>query len=105
MEQGEVLNELKAIRQILEIQSREPLRREIERVATTPERKEMWRLCDGSLSNEEIAKQINVTLRSVQYFVQDGIAIGVLTQVKRGTPQRKMDYIPPEWARYEKKGD
>ncbi len=100
---SKMLDELRAIRHILEIQSRDELQKELERVATTPERKEIWRLCDGTRSNDEIAKQIGITLRSVQYFVQDAITLNLLTQEKRGTPKRQIDYVPPKWPAYKKK--
>jgi len=84
--------------------ARDSYRQDLERVASTPERQEMWRLCDGILSNEEIAKKVGVSLRTVQYFVQDGEKADLVTMVRRGYPKRTEDYdvIPPEWKPYRK---
>lgn len=69
------------------------------KVANTPVRQEIWRLCDGTLSNEDIAKKIGVTLRAVQYFVQDAEKIGLVIVKRRGYPKRNesFDEVPSEW--------
>jgi len=63
----------------------------------------MWRLADGTLSNEEIAGQIGVTLRSVQYFVQEAESEGLIIRKKRGYPKRIEDIIPPEWKSWKRR--
>ena len=67
----EVLNELTKIRQLLLILVEDALKKKLEKVATTKERKKMWSLLDGTLSTEEIAKRVNVTVRAVQIFVKE----------------------------------
>lgn len=68
------------IRLLMTRMARDSFRRDLELVTSTPERQEMWRLSDGTLSTEEIAKRIGVSVRTVQYFLQDvekyGIKIG-----------------------------
>ena len=66
-------------------------------VAKTPERQEMWRMADGTHSNEEIANRIGVTLRGVQYFTQETEDAGLIIMEKRGYPKRVIDMTPPEW--------
>lgn len=84
--------------------ARDSYRQDLEKIANTSARQEIWRLCDGNLSNEEIAKRIGVTLRAVQYFVQEAEKKGLITMPKRGYPKRldNFDEIPAEWKPYKK---
>lgn len=93
----EVLDELSKIRQLLEILTEDALRKKLEKVATTKERKKMWRLFDGTLSTEEIAKKVNVTQRAVQIFIRELKEMGLVSIEKRGYPKRRFDYIPADW--------
>ena len=72
-------------------------------VAKTPERQEMWRLADGTNSNEEIANRIGVTLRSVQYFVQEAEDAELIIMERRGYPKRITNLMPPEWKPWKPK--
>lgn len=104
----EVLNtiseDIRWIRKGIARMARESYRKDLEKVANTPTRQEIWRLCDGSLSTEAIAKKIGVTARSVQYFIQDAEKAGLLIMLKRGRPKRPDDFdeIPSEWKPYKK---
>ncbi|MDP1694486.1 MAG: hypothetical protein Q8L34_03015 [Candidatus Woesearchaeota archaeon] len=84
--------------------ARDSYRQDIEKVANTPARQEMWRLCDGIHNNEEISKMIGVSLRAIQYFVQDAEKKGLIIAKKRGYPKRNesFDEIPSEWKAYKK---
>ncbi len=92
-----VSDDLDIIKRLLRIQARQSMLILIEEVATTPERQLMWRLADGTLSNEEIAQRVSVALRSVQYFIQDAENLGLIYMAKRGYPRRTEDIIPPKW--------
>jgi len=87
--------------------ARKTYREDLDKVANTSVRQEIWRLCDGTLSSENIAKEIGVTTRSVQYFVQDAEKKGLITALKRGYPKRpdSFDEIPVEWKPYKKSYD
>ena len=93
----EVLDELSKIRQLLEILTEDALRKKLEKVATTKERKKMWSLFDGTLSTEEIAKKVNVTQRAVQIFIKELKEMDLVSIEKRGYPKRRFDYIPADW--------
>lgn len=84
--------------------ARSSYRQDLENVANTPVRQEIWRLCDGVLNNDEIAKKVGVTLRAVQYFVQDAEKKGLIISQRRGYPKRtdSFDEIPVEWKPYKK---
>lgn len=95
---------LDAIREHTKRLARSSYKQDLEKVASTPQRQEMWRLCDGTLSTEDIAKKIGVSTRSVQYFVEEGEKMGLIKSYRRGYPKRNEDFdeIPPEWKPYRK---
>lgn len=97
----EVNSNLVAIRKILEIQARDAITRELEKVASTPERRKMWILSVGDVSTEQIAKRVGVSDRSVQYFGKDAVKAGLLTFKKRGYPMRLIDFVPAHWEEFE----
>jgi len=77
--------------------SRDALKKELEEIATTSERKRMWALFNGFLSTEEIAQRIGVTQRAVQIFVKELLEKDLVAIEKRGYPRRKFDYVPSDW--------
>lgn len=92
-----ILVELVEIKQLLILNSREVLKRELNEIASSDERKRIWGLLDGLTSTNEIAKKVGVSARAVQIFVsQLGEKELVITE-KRGYPKRRMDYIPSDW--------
>ena len=97
---AELLKEIRLVRQILEIQARPQLVKVIETVASTPERKELWRLSKGDMDYKQMAKQIGVTVQSVYNFINDGQEKGVMEMEKRGFPKRRIDYIPLGWKKF-----
>jgi len=98
-----ISEEISAIKRYARFQARDAISTTLNKVATTPERQQMWRLADGTRSNEEIATQIGVSLRSVQYFVQEAEDAGLIIVEKRGYPKRIEDIIPPEWKPWKPK--
>ena len=70
---------------------------EIKRIATTEKRQLMWILCDGKNSTEDIARNVEASVRAVQYFVDEAEQAGLIEFEKRGYPKRICDIFPPEW--------
>jgi len=99
-----ISNDIHAIRKNIIRLVRDSYRQDLERAASTPERQEMWRLFDGTISTEDIAKRVGVSARTVQYFVQDAEKVGLVKIAKRGFPKRTEDFdvIPSEWKSYKK---
>jgi hypothetical protein len=95
----EINENLKALRKLKELELRGPITNELVVFASSNERKKMWILSDGVASTIEIAKQVGVSPRAVQYYVQDGLKAGFLRLDRRGYPSRTIDWIPPEWER------
>ena len=93
-----LLDELTNIRQLVEMLARDALRKELENVATTDDRKRIWALCDGSLSTDKIAREVNITQRTVQIFVKALQDADLVVKERRGYPKRRFDYIPSDWG-------
>ncbi len=72
-------------------------KRELEGIATTPDRKKIWALFDGITSTDEIASKTNITQRTVQIFVKELIESNLIVVEKRGYPKRRFDYVPSDW--------
>jgi predicted DNA-binding protein (UPF0251 family) len=95
---------LDAIREHTRRLARSSYKDDLEKVASTPQRQEMWRLCDGTLTTEDIARKIGVSTRTVQYFVEAAERTGLVKSHRRGYPKRNEDFdeIPSEWKPYRK---
>jgi hypothetical protein len=96
-------DDIKVMKSYARFQARDAIVSVLNKIATTPERQQMWRLFDGTISNDAIAKLIGVTLRSVQYFVQDAESEGLVIAEKRGYPKRIEDVFPTEWKAWKPK--
>lgn len=92
-----VYDELTTVRHLLEILMRSYLKKDIESIATTMERRKVYTLIDGFSSTEEIAQKAGVTQRAVQFMIKDLSDAGLVSVEKRGYPKRVFDYIPSEW--------
>jgi hypothetical protein len=100
-----LLKELVELKMYVKVLSANAVLSLLGNIATTPERQQIWRLADGSRSNEDIAKQINITLRAVQYFVQEAESIGLFILIKRGYPKRVQDITPKDWKPWKQSKD
>lgn len=92
-----VYDELTKVRHLLEIIVRDELKRELEAIATTKERRMVWTLCDGVSSTDEIARKAGISQRAVQVFVKELLEADLIMLEKRGYPRRKFDYVPSDW--------
>jgi DNA-binding CsgD family transcriptional regulator len=101
---GKISDDLHSIRLLMTRLSRDSFAKDLEAVASTSERQEMWRLADGSRNTEEIAKGAGASIRSVQYFLQDAEKRGLILYIKRGYPKRAdyFDEIPSTWKPFKK---
>ena len=81
----QILDELKAIRKLLTIFSQDKLVefQEIIRTKylTTTQRKQMYDLFDGTLSQKEIASKVGVSSEAVRQFVVTLEQAGIIEQV------------------------
>jgi len=96
-ELGRITDELMMIRALLERIAKDILKRDLETVATTKERRSIWRYMDGSTSTDEIAQKTAVSQRTVQIFVKELLDADLVTTERRGYPRRKFDFTPSSW--------
>lgn len=97
-------DEVVKIRQLLEITLKDNLRKELERILTTEERRLIWALSDGFTDTKTIAKEAGLSRRAVQLTLKRLQEADLVTVRKRGFPKRQFDYVPAEW-KYEKEGE
>lgn len=72
---------------------------QVEKLASTDERKKIWVLCSGKLTREKISSKSGVSLRTTTTFVDLAMTYGLLEEEKGkgGHPRRVIDYIPSDW--------
>jgi len=92
-----VLEELRRITKILILAHGESLEKEFSKVVTTDERKKIWVLIDGVKLPKDIAKEVGVTVRSVQRFLSIGEKAGFIENPWGKPPKRLIDYVPAKW--------
>jgi hypothetical protein len=78
--------------------------RQIEKLASTNERKAIWFLCSGKLTREKIASESGISLRTVTTFIDMAKTLGLLEEEKEkgGHARRVIDYAPSEWKEFVK---
>lgn len=99
-----IYEEIVKIRQLLEMTVKDALKKELEKVLTTKERKMVWALSDGFTDTKTIAKEVGISQRAVQITIKDLQNVDLLVVEKRGFPKRKFDYVPSKW-KYKKKSE
>lgn len=92
-----LLEEMARVRHLLEIMVRDELKKSLEQIVTTEDRRKTYTLLDGLSSTEEIAQKAGVSQRAVQLLVKELIEAGLVSLEKRGYPRRTFDYVPQEW--------
>ena len=91
----QLFEEITKIRQLLEILAKDKLKKEIESVATTFERKKCWNLMDGNNNTNEIAEKVNISQRAVQRFIKELQEKDLVITIKRAFYKRKYDFLFP----------
>jgi len=93
-----VLEELKRISKILTLAHGELLEKELSKIATTDERKEIWVLIDGVKLPTDLAKDVGVSVRSINRFLAMAEKAGLIENPWGKPPKRKIDYVPAKWV-------
>jgi hypothetical protein len=91
------LKELQKIAKILSIANAPQIQKELEKIATTPERKRIWVCIDGASSQPIIANRAGVNQSAVSRFLDAVVAAGLAEYRKPEPPRRILDYVPPDW--------
>jgi hypothetical protein len=91
------LAELRKISKILLLANASVVESELDKIATSDDRKRMWVLVNGFRMPKDIAGQLKITDRAVRYFL-DALAAAGFIENRKGEPPRKiLDYVPPSW--------
>ena len=85
------------MRYLLEVLASDKLRGLLEEVLTTPDRRKVWSLCNGTLSTAQIAERTKLTTRAVQITIKELVERDLVSVLRRGHPRRRFDYVPSEW--------
>jgi hypothetical protein len=95
--QDPVLEELRKISKILTLVHGEAIEKELSKVATSDERRKVWVLIDGVRTAKEIAREVGITLRSVNRFLSIAARADLVNNPRGKPPKRMVDYVPPSW--------
>lgn len=99
---SEIKNEVSLIRKYLEFQIADFVKDQLDKIASTSERKVVWISLDGTKTTQEIAEEAGISIRTVQLFIKQLRELELVTDKKRGYPQRRIDIIPSNWEKIEK---
>ena len=99
MSDSEILEELKRLTKIVTLANGINITKEIEKIATSDDRKKIWVLIDGENRSEDIAKIIKNTERSVNRFLNILEQVEFIKKRHYGAPPKKLvEYTPSEWV-------
>ena len=91
--QESILNELVSIRRLLQLITRDQLKKMLGDVISTDLRRKMWDLMDGTNSTTSIAEKLNSSPRAVQMFVKELEKRDLVESKDRGYPTRTIPII------------
>lgn len=94
----EILKELKKISRIMTLSNGSIIEKELEKYATSEDRKKIWVLIDGTKQSDDIAKIIGKTKRAVDIFLQTLEGVSLVERPYNKPPTRSMEYVPASWA-------
>src|SRR5437870_6534562 len=97
-DQDDLLRELKSIKKIITLSNAPSLERELNKYATTIERKKIWANIDGKRLPSQIAKDTGLGTRAVEIFVKTLTQVGLVEPRTFGQPPRRsIDFVPASW--------
>ena len=94
----DILKELRKLSKILILSNGGNLELQIEKYATTPERKKIWVLIDGKRQANDIAQAIGITKRGVDMFLKVLEDASLIERPFNKPPIRIADYVPAGWV-------
>lgn len=93
-----ILDEVAAIRRLVELLAKDSIKTELNSVTTTRVRRRLWAMCDGLTSTKELASETGLSMRAVQVFISELQERDLVNIERRGYPKRKFDLVPADWA-------
>lgn len=95
----EIKEEVSLIRRYLEFQITDFVKEELDKIASTHERKMIWMSLDGTMTTQGIAEEVGISIRAVQYFIKQLRELNLIAEKKKGYPQRRIDIFPSKWEK------
>lgn len=93
----DILKELKKISWVMTLSNGPVIEKELEKYATSDDRKKIWVLIDGNRQADEIAKIIGKTKRAVDIFLKTLEDASLVERPYNKPPTRSLDYVPASW--------
>lgn len=94
----QILRELKKMSKILTLANAPALERELNKYATSNDRKRIWISIDGKKKPAEIAKELGLSIRTVEIFVKVLVQAELIESRTYGEPPKKaIDFVPASW--------
>jgi hypothetical protein len=97
MSQEDVLRELRKISKVLTLTNSITIEKELAKLASSKERRQMWVFTDGLRDRIQIAGAVKVTPQAVGQFLKAGVALDLIEYEAGKPPRRRLDYVPAEW--------
>lgn len=105
MTEDKIFRELRKISKVLTLANARMIELEISKVATTEDRRKMWALIDGQRTSKDIANELKITQRAVQYFLKDAKVADFIEYGENDAPRKTLEYVPPSWIELLKDGE
>lgn len=93
----DMMKELKKISKLITLSNGNALKAEIEKYATTDDRKRIGVLINGTRQSDEVAKIISTTRRTVDTFLKILEDASLVERQFNKPPTRIIDFVPVEW--------
>jgi hypothetical protein len=94
----DILKELRKISKIITVSNGPAIEKELEKYATSPDRKKIWGLIDGNRQADDIVKISGLTQAPVYKFLKILEDSGLIERQRGKPPKRTLDYVPAEWV-------
>lgn len=94
----EILKELQKISRIVTLANGHIIEKELEKHATSPDRKKVWVLIDGNRQADDIVKVSGITKTPVYNFLKILEDAGLIERERGKPPKRLLDYVPASWV-------
>ena len=94
----EILAELRKMSKVMVLVNGDKIESQLAKYATTPERKKIWALMDGTRDMNELIKSSGLKQAQVYKFVTALENAGLVSRSRGQPPVRIVDFVPAEWA-------
>lgn len=97
MSNDDILNELKKTNKLLILAYADKIENQLEKVASSKERKTIWVLLNGTNDNKELSKITKLSIRGIQNILKEYEDCELINNPRGKPATRKIDYVPPSW--------